>query len=189
MAAELSQAVIDECVGNAHGNLPRVRELVGLHPGLVNARASWNESPIEAAAQMGNLPMIEFLIERGAPVDFFTACVLGRTDIVRLELASQPGRARDRGVHELSSLYFAAIGGHPEVAELLLAAGAGVNDRSPAAAPIHGAVIGRSATMVRWLLDRGADQSLSDHEGRGARALAEAMKYTDLVELFTLTAR
>ena len=169
MAAELSQGVIDECVGNAHGNLARVRELVELHPGLVNARATWNETPIEAAAQMGNRPLIEFLVERGAPVDFFTACVLGLTADVRRELEARPERACERGVHELASLYLAAIGGHPEVAELLLAAGAGVNDHCPSAAPIHGAVMGGSATMVRWLLDRGADPSLRDHEGRGAR--------------------
>ena len=185
MKAEPSQAVIDECVGNAHGNLARVRELVELHPGLVNARATWNETPIEAAAQMGNRPLIEFLVERGAPVDFFTACVLGRIEEVRGELQTRPERARDRGVHELAPLYFAAIGGHPEVAELLLAAGAGVNDHCPSAAPIHGAVMGRSATMVRWLLDRGADPGLPDHEGRGARELAAAMKNPDLVELFS----
>lgn len=185
MGADLSQAVIDECVGNAHGNLTRVRELVELHPGVVNARATWNETPIEAATQMGNRPMIEFLVERGAPVDFFTACVLGRTADVRRELEARPERARDRGVHELTSLYFAALGGHPEVAELLFAAGAGVNDRSPAAAPIHGAVIGRSVIMGRWLLDRGADPSLPDHEGRGARELAQAMQDPGLVELFS----
>ena len=185
MEAELSQAVVDECVGNAHGNLARVSELVELHPGIVNARASWNESPIEAAAQMGNRPLIDYLVERGAPVDFLTSCVLGRTEDVRQELQARPERARERGVHELAPLYFAAVGGHPEVAELLLAAGAGVNDRSPSAAPIHGAVLGRSAAMVRWLLDRGADPDLPDHEGRGARELAEAMSYPELAELFS----
>lgn len=33
MGADLSQAVIDECLGNAHPNPARVRELVELHPG------------------------------------------------------------------------------------------------------------------------------------------------------------
>ena len=185
MEAEPSQAVVDECVGNAHGNLARVRELVELHPGLVNARATWKETPIEAAAQMGNRPLMEFLVEHGAPVDFFTACALGLTAAVRRELEARPERARDRGVHELASLYFAAIGGHPDIAELLLAAGAGVNDHCPSAAPIHVAVMGRSATMVRWLLDRGADPSLPDHEGRGARELAAAMNSPDLLEAFS----
>ncbi len=184
MAEGLAQAIVDDCVGNAHGNLARVRELVDRHPQVVNARATWNETPIQAAAQVGNRAIIDFLLERGAPVDFFTACVLGRADEVRAELAANPARATDRGVHDLPSLYFAALGGRPDVAELLLANGARVNDRCQAAAPIHAAVIGRSAKMVSWLLDHGADPGVPDHEGRNARALAEAIQRPDLAALF-----
>lgn len=180
----IEQAVIDECVGNSHGNLDRVRELVELHPEVVNARASWDESPIEAASQMGHRALIDYLIERGAPVDFFTACVLGRTDQVAEELKAAPQQARANGVHQLPSLYFAAIGGRRLVAEMLLAAGAQVNGHAQAAAPIHGAVMGGHAEMIRWLLDHGADPSLPDYEGRGARQLALAMKRPDLAQLF-----
>jgi ankyrin repeat protein len=151
---------------------------------VATARATWNETPIEAATQMGNRPIIDLLIERGAPVDFFTACVLGDADRIRANLAADPGRARAKGIHDLPSLYFAAIGGSPPVAELLLAAGAGVNDRCEAAAPIHGAVMGGSREMIRWLLDRDADPDAPDYEGRTARALAEAMNRADLAGLF-----
>ena len=58
------QAVVDEVVGNAHGNLARVQELVEAHPDLVNAKATWNETPIEAATQMGNRAIIDFLVEQ-----------------------------------------------------------------------------------------------------------------------------
>jgi uncharacterized protein len=178
------QTVIDECVGNAHGNFARVAELITQYPDVVNARAPWNETPVEAATQMGNMPIIELLLRHGAPLDFFTACVLGRADQVTSELAAKPERARDRGVHDLPSLYFAAIGGQKDVAELLLAAGAGVNERCEAAAPLHGALMGGHADMVRWLLEHGADPSLPDYRGRGARQLAEEMQRPDLVTLF-----
>jgi ankyrin repeat protein len=184
MSADLEQSIVEECVGSAHGDLDKVRELVERHPGLVNARAAWNETPIEAAAQLGRRDIIEFLLEKGAPLDLFTACVLGRLDVVEAELAGDPGRARARGVHDLPVLYFAAIGGQLEVAELLLAAGADVNDAVPAAAPIHGAVMGRSAELVTWLLAHGADPSVPDHQGRSARRLAEAMGDPDLARLF-----
>jgi ankyrin repeat protein len=184
MVGQLTQEVIEECVGNAHGNLDRVRELVEKYPAVVNARAPWNESPIEAASQMGNVPIIEFLIEHGAPVDFFTACVLGRGEQVKAALGAEPELARAHGVHDLPSLYFAAVGGSTEVAELLLAAGASVNEHSEAAAPIHGAVMGGRPEVVRWLLDHGADSGQPDYKGRGARQLAIDMQRPDLAALF-----
>jgi ankyrin repeat protein len=133
---------------------------------------------------MGNRPIIDFLIERGAPVDFFTTCVLGDADRVRAEIAVDPSSALARGIHDLPSLYFAAIGGSQEVAELLLAAGAGVNEQALTAAPIHGAVMGGNPKMIRWLLDRDADPEAPDYEGGTARELAKAMNREDLAGLF-----
>lgn len=185
--AEVDPAVVEELVGNAHRNLARVQELLDAHPEALNLRAPWNETPIEAATQMGNLPIVDFLIARGAPVDFFTACVLGRVEQVAPELERDPSRANVRGVHELPALYFAAIGGSLAVAELVIAAGADVNARAEAAAPIHGAVIGGSVDMIRLLLDRGADPTLPDYEGRSARQLAEKMGRRDLAALFDLS--
>jgi ankyrin repeat protein len=184
MSEELTQSIVEECVGSAHGDLGRVRDLVERYPAVVNARAPWNETPIEAATQLGRTDIIEFLLSRGAPLDLFTACVLGRRDQVEAELDRDPERARAHGVHDLPILYFAAIGGQREVAELLLARGADVNDSVQAAAPIHGAVMGGSAEMVTWLLEHGADPALPDYQGRSASELAEAMGRTDLAALF-----
>jgi ankyrin repeat protein len=182
--ADADQSVVEDLVGNAHGNLARVRELLDVHPAALNLRAPWNETAIEAATQMGDIPIIELLIGRGAPVDLFTALVLGRTDEVEAELKRDPARANARGVHDLPALYFAAIGGELEMANLLLRGGADVNARAESAAPIHGAVMGGSAAMVRLLLDHGANPSLPDYKGRGARQLAEDMGRPALAALF-----
>jgi hypothetical protein len=98
----LDQALVDECVGNAHGNLERVRELIEANPELVDARAVWDETPIQAATQMGNRAIIGFLLERGAPLEFLTACVLGHQDEVRARVAADPSLAQARGVHQLA---------------------------------------------------------------------------------------
>jgi ankyrin repeat protein len=172
--ANAGQATIDELVGNAHGNFARVKELLDEHPELLNAKATWNETPIQAATQMGNRQIIDFLIERGAPVDEFTSLVLGR---------STQGVFDQRGIHDLPALYFAAIGGHLDTAQELLAAGADVNAHADAASPIHGAVMGGKVDMVRLLLDHGADPSLKDYAGRGARELAMAINREDIASL------
>jgi ankyrin repeat protein len=182
--SEVEQAVVEEVVGNAHGNLVRVRELLDAYPAALNLRAPWNETAVEAATQMGNKPILDLLIARGAPVDFFTACVLGRVEQVAAELAHDPNRANARGVHELPALYFAAIGANLAIAELMLAAGADVNARAQAAAPIHGAVMGGSAEMIRLLLEKGADPSAPDFEGSSAPQLAEKMGRPQLASLF-----
>lgn len=181
---DADQSVVEELVGNAHGNLARVRELLDVHPAVLNLKAPWNETAIEAATQMGDKPIIELLIARGAPVDFFTACVLGRMDEVKAELEADPSRVKATGVHDLPVLYFAAIGGDLAIAKRLLEGGADVNAKAESAAPIHGAVMGGSAEMVRLLLEEGADPSLPDYKGRGARQLAEDLGRRDLAELF-----
>ena len=173
--ARVDQAVIDELVGNAHGNFARVKELLDEHPELLNATATWNETPIQAATQMGNRQIIDLLIERGAPVDAFTALVLGRVE---------DGVVNERGIHDLPALYFAAIGSHLDAAQQLLAAGADVNAHSDAASPIHGAVMGGNGEMVRLFLDHGADPSLKDYAGRNARELAMAINREDIASLF-----
>ncbi len=177
------QALVDELVGNAHGNLARVKEILEEHPELINAAAVWKETPVEAATQMGNRAIIDYLVAAGAPVDFFTALVLAQTDRVRADLQAKPELAQARGVHDLPVLYFAAIGGSVAAADLLLTAGAEVNAKAEAAAPIHGAVMGGSREMVRFLIESGADPSLPDYKGRDARTLATEMGRSDLASL------
>ena len=181
---ELSQGLVDDCVGNAHGNLERVRELVEAHPSLVDARATWDETPIEAATQMGNRAIIDFLLAHGAPRPFLTACVLGDLEQVERDLRENPSLATERGVHGLAPLYFAAIGGNLEVADRLLDRGADVNAAAEAASPIHGAVMGRSVEMTRWLLEHGADATAPDFKGRTAKELAVEMSQAELAALF-----
>ena len=87
------QALIDELVGNAHGNMARVQEILTAHPELVNAASRWGETPVQAAAQMGDRAMTEYLLGLGAPLDICTAAMLGRGDIVEVMLATDPAQA------------------------------------------------------------------------------------------------
>lgn len=46
-----SQEIIDQFVGNAHGNLSVVKDLLERFPTLINANASWSETAVQAATQ------------------------------------------------------------------------------------------------------------------------------------------
>src|SRR5437660_12259575 len=92
---QIDAALVKEFVGNAHGNLARVKELLEEEPALVNAAWDWGsgdwETGLGAAAHMGNRPIALYLLERGARMDIFAAAMLGEGELVRALLASFPG--------------------------------------------------------------------------------------------------
>src|SRR5512137_2486603 len=97
----LTEEQIGDFIVAAHGNLPRVREMLMAHPGLLNVRHYWtdtdSETAIQAAAQTGSVPVVEYLLERGAPLGICTAAMLGRTEDVQRMLDEDPGLIEARG--------------------------------------------------------------------------------------------
>jgi len=104
-----------EMVLVSHSNLARVRELVEARPSL--ARASWDwgfgdwESALGAASHVGNRPIAEYLISKGARPSLFSATMLGQLDVVKAFITAQPGVQRIRGPHSISLLAHARNGG------------------------------------------------------------------------------
>jgi len=104
-----------EMVRVSHFDLKRVQELVEAQPSL--ARASWDwgfgdwESALGAASHMGNRPIAEYLIAKGAQPSLFSAAMLGHVDVVKAFVAAQPGVERIQGPHSISLLAHAHAGG------------------------------------------------------------------------------
>jgi ankyrin repeat protein len=164
--------MIEEFVGNAHDNLARVKALLEAHPDLLDASAPWTETAIQAATQMGNVPIIEYLIGKGASVDIFTAAVLGMGDRVEAFVEADPSLVRASGIHGIPLLYFPVIRGHRAIAEALLARGADVNAGANGLTPLHGAVMFDQPEMARWLLEHGANPNLLSYENKTPLKLA-----------------
>jgi len=107
--------LIREIVTVSHFDLGRVKELVEVRPEL--ARASWDwgfgdwEACLGAASHMGNRPIAEYLISKGARPSVFSAAMLGQLDVVKAFVAAQPGVQRIRGPHCISLLAHAKAGG------------------------------------------------------------------------------
>jgi hypothetical protein len=118
----LDATLVQEFVGNAHGNMARVRELLEQEPALVNACWDWGEGDWEtglgAASHMGNRPIAEFLLSKGARMDIFAAAMLGRVEIVQAMLDAFPSMAAAPGPHGIPLIAHAKAGSD-EAAQVL----------------------------------------------------------------------
>lgn len=121
----IAAATVQEFVGNAHGNLERVQELLSEQPELVNAAWDWGggdwETALGAAAHMGRRDIATYLLENGARLDLFAAAMLSETEIVRAILNAFPAMREALGPHGIPLIAHAQAGGEAaaEVLELI----------------------------------------------------------------------
>jgi hypothetical protein len=130
--------LVREMVGVAHGNFERVKQLAEARPALAKSAWDWGfgdwESAIDAASHVGNRPIAEYLISKGARPTLFTAAMMGELALVKAAIAATPGIQRMRGPHGITLLSHARAGGDHahEVTRYLESLG----DADPAYAPV-----------------------------------------------------
>lgn len=179
-----SQELIDQFVGNAHGNFSVVKELLEKHPSLVNSNASWDETAIGAAAQTGQVEIVNYLLEHGAEYDICTAAMLGSLGCIQDYLKEDENLVYARGAHGIPILYFPVIHAHKEVADFLLQHGADINAASPMGiTPLHAAVMFKQPRMALWLLEHGAEPN-PVYDGKTPLAMAIETNQAELVDIF-----
>ena len=109
--------LVREVVGAAHGNIARLRELVGRQQTLAEATYDWGfgdwETCLGGASHIGHRECAEYLIANGAHVTIFSAAMLGQLDVVKAFLAASPGVQRVRGPHDITLMRHAVAGGAP----------------------------------------------------------------------------
>ena len=121
----LETSLVQQFVGNAHGDLDRVKELLAQEPALIHACWDWGggdfETGLGAAAHMGRRDIAGFLLENGARLDLFAAAMLGKLDIVKATLEAFPEAIRTPGPHGIPLIAHARAGGDEakEVLEFL----------------------------------------------------------------------
>jgi hypothetical protein len=107
--------LVREMVTVAHFNLNRVKELVEARPSLAKASWDWGfgdwENALGAASHMGNRPIAEYLLSKGAGPSLFSAAMLGQLEVVKAFIAAQPDVQRTRGPHSIPLLAHAKAGG------------------------------------------------------------------------------
>jgi ankyrin repeat protein len=182
--ARFSADQIRDFVIAAHGNLPRVREMLAEHPGLLNLRHKWAEgdyeTAIQAAAQVGSAPVAEYLLDRGAPLEICTAAMLGRKEVVQRMLEENPGLIEARGAHGIPLMPHVALSNNLELAQMLFERGA-THGMSQA---LGNALTHGDARMARWILETGeADMHWKNYEGKSLLTIAAESRKREVVEL------
>jgi ankyrin repeat protein len=182
--SDLSPDLIREFVLASHFNLEKVQTLLAEHPELLNAAHQWGENDFEdglgAAAHVGNRPIAELLISKGAPVNICVAAMLGNFAAVKGFVDSSALQANARGAHGISVMFHAALSGETSIAQLLKERGS-VEGYSHA---LFGAIMKKHAGMVEWLLNNGASPTeAKDYEGKTALQRAIASDQTTIADL------
>jgi ankyrin repeat protein len=146
-------------VGAAHFDFEQTRAVVQRHPDLALAVASTDESAVEACAHTGRLPIVDFLLDHGAPYSLPTAVMRHDLPRARALLDEDALRIHERGPHDFALLWYPVIGGGLlEMAELLLERGAEVERQHfLGTTALHYAARQGQPDMVALLLDHGAD--------------------------------
>jgi hypothetical protein len=127
---KIDPEMVKEFVGNCHGNLSKVQELYEKQPRLIFASHDWGagdfENGIEAAGHMGNKEIADFLLSKGARINFFTMCMLGKTEAVKNILKDFPEMVNAKGPHGFTPMHHALVGGKAseDIKAILMAAGA-----------------------------------------------------------------
>ncbi|HEV8639265.1 MAG TPA: ankyrin repeat domain-containing protein [Chloroflexota bacterium] len=178
--ATLSPDLVREFVLAAHGNLEKVRAMLAEQPELLEAKFLENdESAIEAASHVGHRAIAEYLLQQGAELNLCTAAMLGMKPAVIGMLRRDPGAGKKLGVHGLSPLFHAAIGGNTEIADMLYA----VSPNEKIEPVLHAAVASRNPQMVRWALAQRPDPHAKRFDGKTPLQVAQAMGNDEIVQM------
>lgn len=177
------QETINQFIIRCHFDLPAVQAGVAAHPALVNTRSSLpgseDESPLGAAAHVGNRSIAEYLLANGAELEFCAAVMLGMDAHVRAVVDADPTMANAMGAHGIPALVHATIAGNLEMARFLVERGAAVSGGGA----LHGAIHAGHAEMVAWLVDLGADVTAVDFRGKTPLEHAMELGHADIARL------
>jgi ankyrin repeat protein len=177
--------LVNRYVGYSHGRMEEVKSLLKLCPALAYVRATFDEMGVEAGAHMGRPDMVDLLTQAGAPVSTCTATVLGMAAFVRKLIATDAHCVRERGAHDFPLLFFTAFGKEQlETAQILLDAGADVNQNVGGVTTLHLSAQKGYVELARLLLARGADRRMRARRGgTSPLEMAEKANRTAIIDL------
>ena len=150
------------------GDLPGVTALLDGDAELANATNDQGTAAHTFAIYNRKADIAQLLEDRGARIDIFAAAMAGRLKEVCEMLDGNKALVKLMSHDGWTPLHLAAFFGHPQVAAVLMSAGASVTERSQnqmSNMPLHAAVAGRNFELVQMLVECGAPVNAKQHGG------------------------
>lgn len=151
------------------GDLDAVKALIEEDGAAVDTPIDYGEhsiTPLLKASWDGDLPIVEYLIGKGANVNarasdtketaLLNAVSRGHIDVIKALLAAKADVTL-RNAFDFNAFTTAVAAGNQEIAAMLLDAGAKIGDGASRLTPLAFAVSSGNVEMIRFLVSRGAD--------------------------------
>jgi uncharacterized protein len=150
------------------GDAERVRALLAGEPALAAARDDAGLSAVLTARYHRQDEALEALLAAAPELDVLDAAAIGRLDVLRAYVESDPDSLAARTPEGFTPLHLAAFFGGGAAVRLLLAAGMDADadqDNSARVRPLHSAVAARDHDAAKALLEAGADPNCVQQGG------------------------
>lgn len=142
------------------GDLPQIQTLLAANPKLANATGQSGVSAVLMATYYGQKEAAQALMAGGAELGIFEAAATGRLDKVQEWVAEWEPLKDETNVDGFYPLGLAGFLGHEATALWLIEKGANVNQvarNRQRVRPIHATAANGNLTVLKALLDKGAD--------------------------------
>ncbi len=181
----MDPAAVRAFVSAGHRDLPKIKELLALHPAILDATVDlgggdW-ESALGAAAHTGNKEIVRFLLEAGARPDLFCAAMMGEREVVVSTIRFAPQASNARGPHGLTLLYHLGYSGDVRLAETVSPHLAERSRHCNQA--LRSATLLGHAAFVAWLLENGVNNPNLKAFGKTALDVAVEKGFDDIAGL------
>ena len=172
---------------NGHKNMA---ELLVTNKADVNAKNNLGFTPLQDGELSGDKDVVEFLRQHGGRSTMATDSTIhdaardGELEKIKVLLKDNPDLVFSKDENGATALLTAALGGHKDIAELLLANKADVNaTNNYRMTPLHVSALKGYKDIAALLLANNAEVNAKDSDGDTALKLAASGGFTELVEL------
>ena len=180
---------VDIWTGAQTGNIEAVKQHLA-DGGDVNSKSDIGRTPLDVAIAFKQPLITDLLRKHGgktrdelkAAESIVVAVELGNIEAVKQHL-NDGTEVNAKGGTGRTPLHWAAIEGHKEIAELLIAEGADVNAKGDDGTPLQFAAIVGSGEIVELLIANGADVNAKDNDGKTPLDWANRYNHTETADL------